>query len=106
MMSRSWAAGSTRAWRRLRAFVLDRDGYACQVPVDDAGNQVTDEALAVRRCLAFANHAGHVLAKSAGGADTPENLRATCARHNLSEGAGLASRGRRRPVEQPRGWTW
>jgi 5-methylcytosine-specific restriction endonuclease McrA len=104
-VSRSWAGGSTRAWRRLRAYVLDRDGYACQVPVDAAGDQV-EETLAVRRCLAYAHHAGHVIAKCEGGPDTPENLRATCARHNLTEGAGLGARRRRRSPAQPRGWNW
>lgn len=31
-----WRGGSTRRWRRVRLFVLSRDGYRCQVPVDEA----------------------------------------------------------------------
>lgn len=105
-MSRSWAGGSTRPWRRLRLFVLSRDGYACQVPVDVNGDQVAED-LAVRRCLAYADHAGHITPKCEGGLDAPENLRATCARHNLTEGGALAAaRRRRRPPAQSRGWTW
>ncbi|ONI73096.1 hypothetical protein ALI144C_44920 [Actinosynnema sp. ALI-1.44] len=33
-MSRSWSGGSTRAWRRIRARVLARDGHRCQVQLD------------------------------------------------------------------------
>jgi hypothetical protein len=105
-MSRAWSGGSTRAWRRLRLFVLNRDGWACQVPVDDAGDQVADEDLAVRRCLAFADQAGHILAKVLGGPDTPDNLRATCRRHNLTEGAGIGAARRRAAGPRSRGWTW
>jgi hypothetical protein len=30
-MSKAWEKGSTRAWRRVRARVLSRDGYRCQL---------------------------------------------------------------------------
>ncbi|EHR62641.1 HNH endonuclease [Saccharomonospora cyanea] len=30
-MSKSWAKGSTRAWRKTRALVLARDGWVCQL---------------------------------------------------------------------------
>jgi 5-methylcytosine-specific restriction endonuclease McrA len=30
-MSRAWRSGSTAAWRRVRAAVLDRDGWVCQL---------------------------------------------------------------------------
>lgn len=33
MTGRSWQGGSTRAWRRIRARVLARDGYACRLKV-------------------------------------------------------------------------
>lgn len=33
-MSRRWANGSSRAWRRTRALVLQRDGYRCQLKLD------------------------------------------------------------------------
>lgn len=101
-MSRSWQAGSTRAWRRLRLFVLTRDGWACQLPSDD------DPA---KPCLALATHADHVVPKSQGGQDTADNLRAACARHNLSRGAGQVRGTRRagqarRAIDGRRGWTW
>ena len=32
-MSAGWSTGSTRAWRKLRRYVLDRDGHRCLVPV-------------------------------------------------------------------------
>lgn len=30
-MSRAWQGGSTTRWRKTRAFVLDRDGWTCQL---------------------------------------------------------------------------
>ena len=36
-MSTSWAGGSTRRWRKLRLFVLNRDRWICQLceqPID------------------------------------------------------------------------
>lgn len=89
-MSRSWAGGSTRAWRRLRRYVLERDGYRCRVVVDEATGQL---------CGTWADTAGHVIAKADGGQDTAENLRAECRRHNFSGGAAAAAR--RRPS-----WSW
>lgn len=68
--------GSTRAWRKLRAYVLARDDYRCQRP----------EA---HDCQGYATDAGHIVARSAGGRDTPENLRAECARGNRAEGARM-----------------
>jgi 5-methylcytosine-specific restriction endonuclease McrA len=99
-MSRSWASGSTRAWRRLRRFVLERDAYRCQF-VDPGASAV---------CGAFATHADHIVPRSIGGPDVAENLRAACARHNLSRGAGgkvgrLTTTRRRRPVNRG-GWSW
>ena len=53
--------GSTRRWRKLRAFVLHRDGGKCQ------------------RCGATDRlEAHHVIPSSAGGSDTPSNLRTIC----------------------------
>ena len=53
--------GSTRKWRRLRAFVLRRDGGRCQ------------------RCGSTQKLAAHhVVPRSAGGSDTPSNLRTIC----------------------------
>lgn len=60
--------GSTRAWRALRAQVLARDRWTCQL------------------CGAPAEHVDHVCPVASGGEDHPSNLRATCADCNLSKG--------------------
>ena len=77
-------SGSTRRWRRVRRYVLDRDGWVCHYPV--AGGL----------CLAPANTAGHIIARAewpAGvpGVDDPANLRAECARHNYRGGAAITN---------------
>lgn len=108
--------GSTRARRRWRLLVLERDGWRCQVPDDDDPT---------RTCGAFADHADHVTPLSRGGAELdPANGRAACAHHNLSRGnrtdaqaaASRAARkssrqGPRRPrssreIFPARGWSW
>lgn len=104
-MSASWAGGSTRAWRRVRLYVLERDGWRCQFPGDDDH----PAQLSGNRCGRFANHADHILAKSLGGTDHPANLRAACRDHNLAKGDGRrqvvgARRGRQRV--RARGWSW
>lgn len=85
--------GSTRAWRRLRAHVLERDGHRCQRLV-----RVGDEWV---KCNAPATHAGHIVARVLGGKDTESNLQAECAMHNLGDAPALAelSKGGRT-------WTW
>lgn len=90
-MSAGWAGGSTRAWRKLRRAVLERDGYRCKVDVDG------------RPCDKYARTVGHVDPLSRGGhllAD-PSRLRAECEPHNYGDGARLANAGRRR-----RAWSW
>lgn len=86
-MSALRPAGSTRRWRQLRAFILDRDQRRCQVD----------------GCGAYATHVDHLLPRVAGGSDDPANLRAACAPCNLRRGAGLA-----RPQRQGTsvGWRW
>lgn len=71
--------GSTRAWRRVRAYVLARDGYACQRIVSTTG----------QRCLAPATDAGHIVAHALGGTDHPDNLRAECLPCNRTAGGAL-----------------
>lgn len=92
MTSALTAAGSTRAWRRLRRLVLDRDGRRCRVPVEG-----TD-----RVCGAYATHVDHVVRRRDGGTDDPANLRAACRDCNL------AREGRQRPRRStPAGrWSW
>ena len=61
--------GSTRQWRQVRAQVLLRDGYRCQL------------------CGRPAGHVDHIVVKRDGGSDHPGNLRATCAACNLGRKA-------------------
>lgn len=69
------AEGSTRAWRAVREYVLRRDDGLCQVPLGDG-----------RLCLAPATTVDHILPRSRGGGDAPENLRAAC--HPCNKGRG------------------
>ncbi len=98
--------GSTRAWRRRRLAILDRDGWRCQVPVDEAGRIV---AAGGRPCLKPADTVDHVLPRTLGGTDAPDNLRAACRPHNLDKGGRLDgdTGPRRPPSEAPtRAWSW
>lgn len=92
-MSASWSGGSTRSWRRLRRFVLERDGWSCQRPDDDRPGQL---------CGAYADTAGHIVDKADGGLDTADNLRAECRRHNYGGGAASSSQRRTRRER----WSW
>ena len=68
--------GSTYKWRKVRDRILRRDGYRCTY-IDGDGN----------RCQARDRlHVDHVIPVSAGGTDTPTNLRVLCEWHNLSKG--------------------
>ena len=57
--------GSTRSWRNVRAQVMARDGWTCQL------------------CGAPAQHVDHIRRVADGGADHPANLRALRAGCNL-----------------------
>ena len=52
--------GSTRSWRRVRAQVLERDSWRCQL------------------CGRPAVEVDHVVPHAAGGTDQPSNLRSLC----------------------------
>lgn len=69
-MSRSWAKGSTRRWRKVRAHVLERDGHRCRLMLDG--------------CTFKATHVHHTAGRSAG--DDPANLVAACEHCNLKVG--------------------
>ena len=88
-MSTAWAKGSSRRWRTLRLHVLQRDHYACQVPIPNADFYPAGTQVA-RVCGRPADTAGHILAKVHGGQDQPGNLRAECRAHNYGEGGRLA----------------
>lgn len=106
-MSRAWRKGSTSAWRRLRAIILDRDQHRCQVPVNKG-------LTGYQPCGERATHVDHITPKSLGGQDVPANLRAACASCNLSRGARTddqPSRTVRIPRQRarhakPGPWTW
>lgn len=70
-MSRSWAGGSTRAWRRIRALVLARDGYRCRLKLPG--------------CTTVANQVHHTGAREVTG-DNPNHLVAACQHCNLAVG--------------------
>lgn len=65
--------------KETRAFVLERNGYTCQMCGLAAGDpDPFDTTRTVRLTM------GHIIEKSKGGADTPANLRAVCS--NCNEG--------------------
>lgn len=70
--------GSTRAWRRIRLLVLERDAFACRFTDPDRPGGI---------CGAYANHVHHIDPRAAGGTDDPRLLAAACAKHNLGKGA-------------------
>lgn len=79
--------GSTRRWRAVRPYVLDRDGHICQLRIKCAG--------------APATHVDHKIPRDrwpAGqpGVDDPANLQASCGPCNLAKGAGGSLRN----------WSW
>jgi len=56
-------------WPALRRIILDRDLWRCQL------------------CGVSANHVDHIIPRSVGGSDDPENLRALCAHcHHVESG--------------------
>lgn len=42
-MSKAWRGGSTRRWRRIRAEVLPRDGWKCQIALADVCEGTADQ---------------------------------------------------------------
>lgn len=65
------AKGSTTRWRRLRAFVLVRDGHRCHV------------------CGGPATEVDHVVPRALGGTDDLSNLKAICRADNLAKGSRI-----------------
>lgn len=96
------AAGSTKAWRRLRLAVLERDGWRCQVPVDAAGR--IDPA--GQPCGLPAETADHIVPRKLGGLDVADNLRAACAPHNRRKGAQLDTAAGQLPAATRRRGPW
>jgi len=59
--------------KEVRAFVLDRDGFTCQMCGVAAGEPHPNDGGRKARL-----HIGHIIDKTMGGSDEPENLRAIC----------------------------
>lgn len=59
--------------KETRAIVLERDGYTCQTCGAEAGQPHPYEPTRKTRL-----HLGHILDKSKGGTDVPDNLKAQC----------------------------
>ena len=78
--------------KRVRAQVLERNGYTCQMCGAGAGD--VDEHNPTRKVRL---HIGHIQDKSHGGADDLSNLRALCSTCN--EGA-------KNLVQEPPTWSW
>jgi 5-methylcytosine-specific restriction endonuclease McrA len=107
--------GSTRRWRLIRAAILRRDRHRCQFPGRapiDPGSWADLTALPelpVGVCGEYADHVDHLITRYAGGGDTPLNLRAACADHNLTRGKSDTGHNedtaRRAPGPSTR-WEW
>lgn len=85
-----WAGGSTRAWRKLRALVLERDGYRCRAHptwCDRAGAPAHRcmTAAPLRGGPGVAGHAHHTLGRRVTG-DDPAHIVAACPACNLAIG--------------------
>jgi len=77
--------------KETRAFVLDRNGFTCQSCGAVAGEPHPIDAGKKTRL-----HIGHIIDKSEGGTDEPENLRALCSVCN----EGLANLSLPRPPSE------
>jgi hypothetical protein len=63
----------TAKWKRIRAIVLERDGYQCTQPDCPTSNRGKGGRLI----------AGHIIARPARGADHPANVRSFCPRATI-----------------------
>ena len=71
-MAGHWPNGSTRAWRKTRALVLQRDSHICQLQIPDV-------------CLGTATHVHHIQDRDIVG-DDPTFLIAACSKCNIRTG--------------------
>lgn len=84
-MSKRWVSGSTRAWRKVRTQVLERDAHRCQ--------------LRLPGCTTLATQVHHLTAREASG-DNPAALVAACRSCNLRVGDPT----RHDPAPRPLRW--
>ena len=83
---------SRRLSKRVRAEILERNGYTCKMCGAGAGEPDPENPGRVVRL-----HVGHIVDKSHGGTDDPSNLRALCSTCN---------QGARNLAQEPPSWTW
>jgi hypothetical protein len=84
-VSKGWAGGSTTAWRRVRAFVLNRDLHRCRAHAD----RLCDRKPGEHTCTGVGDQAHHVHGKKYG--DDPAFIVAACKPCNLHIGEPDAS---------------
>jgi hypothetical protein len=90
-MSRSWAGGSTRWWRQVRADVLARDraqGWGCRAHEEGWCERAGAKP---HVCLARGEVGHHTLGRSVTG-DDPRHVVSSCAVCNLAIGDPTAGR--------------
>lgn len=75
-MSKGWSGGSTRAWRKIRKVILDRDHWICRLQIEGV-------------CIYRANSVHHTKGKQFG--DDPKHLVAACLPCNQHIGDPTAS---------------
>lgn len=85
-MAGGWGKGSTRAWRKVRAMVLQRDNYTCRIRLP-------------RVCTGVADCVHHTLGRAVTG-DDPAYLVAACTPCNLAIGQPGRSRKKAIPVRR------
>lgn len=88
-MSKAWASGSTRAWRRIRAQVLARDRYRCRAHADGWCARKPGRHVCTGRADLTGPHAGHAHHTHGRGVtgDDPRYLVAACQACNLHIGS-------------------
>lgn len=83
-MSRAWANGSTRQWRRDRTFVLDRDGHRCRM--GDPTHPIGKAQPRASGCTGSTDVQVHHTRGRRVTGDDPEYMVAACRTCNLAVG--------------------
>jgi hypothetical protein len=81
--------GSTSAWRRLRLYVLARDGYACQGCPEPHPLTTHDKTLGTHATLGHRRGREYALTRTT--SLDPDDYQAECARLNYSHGAAFGN---------------